>query len=187
MADSDFAALTLGEIVTSGKGAKTCPITKAGQPFAAIVRAMPVCFEPSAYGDEAATRVNIVFRPDEETVAWFDELDKWVVEAAARESLRFFGKAKTALQVLETYQPIVKRSLKYATQFKAKMNVTEPNITKIWDGEAQRPAPEKWTGAVVKPRIRVRGLYFMGASNFGAILEATDLQVMEEASASCPF
>jgi len=141
MADIDFAALALGEVVTSGKGAKSCPITYCGSPpeltnLALSLAPMQVCFEPSAYGDPEASRVNIVFKPDDETVAWLEELDEWVIQAAARESLRFFGKVKTAEQLTETYQPIVKRSTRYPTQFKAKMNLQEPNRTKMWD-EAQ--------------------------------------------------
>lgn len=148
---------------------------------------MQVCFEPSAYGDADASRVNIVFRPDEETIAWLEELDNWIVQAAAKESLRFFGKAKTAEQLTETYQPIVKRSARYPAQCKAKMNLADPSCTEIWEDEVERPAPAAWAGCIVKPRIRIRGLFFMGAANFGAILECTELQITEEASAACPF
>lgn len=187
MAALDFAALSLGEIVTSGKGAKTCPITWAGQPLMTNLAPMPVCFEPSAYGDESATRVNIVFRADDTVAAWLDELDEWVLQQAAKQSVRFFGKAKTVEQLGETYQPIVKRSSKYPAQIKAKMNLAEPGKTKIWSDGIQRDAPDVWVGCLVQPRIKVRGLYFMGAANFGVVLEAMDLQVVDEPCASCPF
>jgi hypothetical protein len=39
----------------------------------------------------------------------------------------------------------------------------------------------------VKPRLHLRGVYFMGAAQFGAVVECTDLQILEEAASSCPF
>ena len=67
------------------------------------------------------------------------------------------------------------------------MNLAAPAQTKIWDGEKQpRDAPASWRNASVRPRLVLRGLYFMGSS-FGPVVECTDLQILEEAASSCPF
>ena len=102
-------------------------------------------------------------------------------------SLAWFGKVKTVEQLEENYTAILKHT-KYGAQFKAKLNLAPPAQTKIWDGEKQpRAAPESWKGASVKPRLHLRGVYFMGAAQFGAVVECTDLQILEEAASSCPF
>ena len=109
MANFDLSALTLGDVSTSGKGAKSCPFYSGGSVAAATLEPMPVCYEPSAYGDEAAPRVNIVFRPPQGVLDSITALDEWIIQAAAKDSVKFFGKAKTEDQIRESYQPLVKQ------------------------------------------------------------------------------
>ena len=161
-----------------------------GQPLAATLDPCQICFEPSAYGDSEGTqtRVNAVFRPCESVAAELARVDEWLLQLAVAQSSSWFGRAKTLEQLRENYTPILKETEKYGPQFRAKMNLAPPSQTKVWDvDKAPRAAPEAWKGATVRPRLQLRGLYFMGPSQFGAIVEATDLQVLEESSSSCPF
>ena len=180
--------LAIGECVISGKGAKSAPITSDGCPAVVTMEPMRVCFEPSAYGDAEASRVNIVWRPSDEAVEQLGELDEWVLQTVSKNALRFFGKAKSVDQLRETYSPIVKTSDKYPPNFKAKLNLQSPAMVKIWDAAKQpRAAPEQWKDCLTVPRLRLRGLYFMGAAQFGCVLECSDIQIVEEESPECPF
>ena len=79
--------------------------------------------------------------------------------------------------------PILKHT-QCGAQFKAKMTLAAPAQTKIWDGDKlPRDAPTSWRSASVRPRLVLRGLYFMGTS-FGAVVECTDLQIPEEAAST---
>ena len=185
----DLADLTLGDLNATAKGCKTVPFSLAnGAAIFFSTEALRVVYEPSAFGDAECSRVNISWRLTDELEEAFGELDEAILKLVSSQALKLFGAARTIEQLRECYTPIVKRSEKWPAQFKAKMNLQEPNRTKMWDeAQVERPAPEKWLGALVKPRIRVRGIYFMGSANFGAVLEATDVQVLQEARVSCPF
>jgi hypothetical protein len=184
-----LARLSIADIVTSGKGGKSAPIASDGCPAVATLAPMRVAFEPSAYNDAEASRVNIVFRPSAEVLSELEELDEWVLSTVSEQAPRFFnGKAKTVSQLREIYTPVVKHSEKYESTFKAKMNLRPPAQVKIWDSEKQaRDPPAQFKDCMAAPRQRLRGLYFMGAQ-FGCVIECTDLQILEEeASGECPF
>ena len=53
--------LSLGDVTSSGK-AKTAPFSVNGGPAEFTLPSLKVAFEPSAYQDEEATRVNVVFK-----------------------------------------------------------------------------------------------------------------------------
>ena len=190
MTTFDLAALNLGDVSVSGKGAKNCPFYSQGAASANVtLEPMPVCYEPSAYGDDQATRVNIVFRPGAAVLDHFEELDELIIKLVARDSLKFFGKVRSEDLVRESYQPLVKTSEKYPPQIKAKVNLSGSAVVRCWDADRKgRGQPETWRGALVKPRLVLKGLYFMGAGLFGATMECTDVQIMQEdAGGECPF
>lgn len=187
MAFFDLTTLSLGDVVVSGKGSKSAPIQSMSTPAVALLEPMRVVFEPSAFGNEDATRVNVVFRPSPQLLAGLEAFDEWVLATLAADSVRFFGRAKSAEQLRDTYTPAAKPSDKYPATFKAKMNIQDPNVVKVWGTDGQpRAQPQQWKDCLVVPRIRLRGLYFMGAS-FGPVLELTDAQIVEEQTAECPF
>ena len=187
----NFTGVSCNPVCVSGKGAKSVEfaVTINGAPVTFTTDPAQVCFEPSAYGDAAgtATRVNVVFRPQDTTALELEGIDRWILKCAAANSVAWFGKQKTADQLEESYTPLVKRSEKYGPQFKAKMNLAPPAQTKIWGGSELREAPEIWKGCTVRPKFHLRGLYFMGSAQFGPILECTDVQILEEPSHVCPF
>ena len=185
----DLSKVAIGAVTVSGKGAKSLTFNSPGVPITATLDPVEICFEPSSYGDTegTATRVNVVFRPSEEVAVGLEQVDAWLLKTAAENSLAWFGKQKTVEQLEENYTAILKHT-KYGAQFKAKLNLAQPAQTKLWDDQKQpRGAPDTWKGASVKPRLHLRGVYFMGAAQFGAVVECTDLQILEEAASSCPF
>ena len=184
----DTTALQLGDIVANGKGAKSALISLDGSPALFTLEPMEIAYEPSAFQDSDSTRVNIVWRPNPDQEQFLDSLNEWILRAAAANSTKLFGKSRTVESLKDSYTPILKKSEKWASQFKAKMNLQDPSKVKIWDGDGVlREAPESWQGCCTRPRLRLKSLYLMG-QQFGAVLECTDLQVVEEAPEStCPF
>ena len=190
MTTFDLAALNLGDVSVSGKGAKNCPFYSQGAASANVtLEPMHVCYEPSAYGDDQATRVNIVFRPGAAVLEHFEELDELIIKLVTKDSLKFFGKVRSEDLVRESYQPLIKTSEKYPPQIKAKVNLLGSAVVRCWDSDRKgRGQPTSWRGAVVKPRLVLKSLYFMGAGLFGATMECTDVQIMQEdGNAECPF
>ena len=184
----DLSTLQLGEVVSSGKGAKPAPISQDGQPALIMLEPLEVAYEPPAFKDEDSTRVNIVWRPDPATEEFLDAIDEWIMREAAASSTKLFGKARTVESLKDSYTPILKKSEKWASQFKAKMNLEEPSKVKVWDADGQlRDPPRAWQGCCTRPRLRLKSVYLMG-QQFGAVLEVTDIQIIEEAAGStCPF
>ena len=189
MAMLDVNALQMGDVVSSGKGAKSVNLTQDGAPAVMTLEPMEIAYEPSAYQDQGSTRVNIVFRPTPEVEELLDSIDEWVMREAAVNSVKLFGKARTVDSLKDSYTSILKKSDKWPSQFKSKMNLQDPSKVKIWDADAcLREAPASWQGCVARPKLRLKSIYLMGTS-FGPVLECTDIQIIQEASAgsSCPF
>ncbi len=77
-ANIDLASLALGDVVTTGKGARQIPLTSiSGE--AVIWRpkdALTVLFEPSAYNQPDATRVNLCLSVTPSVAASLADLDE---------------------------------------------------------------------------------------------------------------
>jgi hypothetical protein len=186
MAMLDVNALQMGDVVSSGKGAKSVNLTQDGSQALFTLEPMEIAYEPSAFQDQESTRVNIVFRPTPEVEEFLDSIDEWVMREVAVNSVKL---ARSVDSLKDSYTPILKKSDKWPSQFKAKMNLQEPSKVKIWDADAcLREAPQTWQGCVARPKLRLKSIYLMGTS-FGPVLECTDIQIIQEASAgsSCPF
>ena len=184
----DLSALTLGSVVTSGKGAKLAPLTDKGAP---VIWAPPgfrgVAFEPKPYlGGEEKNRVNLVLRASD-LEEQLRAIDDWVVSAVATASEELLGKALSAEQVRDRYTPLLKESDKYPATFRLKMNLHGRTATKLWTPEgARRDAPERWTECEIRPLIVFRGVWIMGRE-FGLLAETSDLKSQEVGQTTCPF
>jgi hypothetical protein len=86
--------LSLGDVTSPGK-AKTAPFSVNGGPAEFTLPALKVAFEPSAYQDDDATRVNIVFKVSLVNEEELGQIDKWILDTASADPVKFFGKAKT--------------------------------------------------------------------------------------------
>ena len=179
--------LSLGDVTSSGK-AKTAPFSVNGGPAEFTLPALKVAFEPSAYQDEEATRVNIVFKVNLVHEEELGEIDKWILDKVAEDPVKFFGKAKTLESLVDTYTPCIKKTEKWGSQFKAKLNLPGSyQGARVWDLEKlPRAPPDAWAGCLVTPRVRFRHLYFM-ANQWGPVIVVTDLKVLSEPATECPF
>ena len=179
--------LSLGDVTTSGK-AKTAPFTVKNGPAEFTLPALEVAFEPSAYQDDDATRVNIVFKVNLVHEEELGQIDKWILDKVAEDPVKFFGKAKTLESLVETYTPCIKKTEKWGSQFKAKLNLPGSyQGVRVWDLEKlPRAPPDAWAGCTVTPRVRFRHLYFM-ANQWGPVIDVTDLRILSEPATECPF
>ena len=185
----DTTNLKIEDPVVSGKGAKTSCLSIDGKPVpGALFPEMEVCFEPTGYNDSEATRVNLVFRPVADVIAQMSALDEWIIKQAASDSVRLFGKARSEEVLRDAYQAIVKTSDKGYTSIRAKINLAGAHAVKVWDSDKKQiDHPETWRGSVFKPKIVLKGLYFMGTGAFGPTLECTDVQLVSACDEECPF
>ena len=188
MAASLLTCLTIGGIQTykGSKSASVCFIN--GNPAIVNFPAMQVAFEPAHFSDPEASRVNIVWRPTQEVEEMLKNLDTWVLTQAKEHSVQWFGKQRSEESIHESYVPVLKSSDRYASTFKAKMNIEPPNQVRVWGDDKQLvEPPTTWLNCITAPRIEVKSVWFMG-TQFGLVLECTDLRMCrEEATFSCPF
>ena len=80
-ANIDLASLALGDVVTTGKGAKQIPLSTSGGE-AVVWRpkdALTVLFEPSAFNQPDATRVNLCLSVTPAVVSSLQDFDECCV------------------------------------------------------------------------------------------------------------
>jgi hypothetical protein len=184
----DLAALALGDVCTSGKGAKSVPFwyPKREVPVFQPPEPLAVLYEPSGFNDATAERVNLVMRPTPELLGQLEALDNQIVAMLALDSVKYFAKPMTEAEVRERYSPLVKTSDKgYLPTFKAKMNIAGRGKVRIWDeNRLPRDAPESWQSCRVVPRLSLRSLWMM-SKEVGPLLEVSDVMVIE--GVECPL
>ena len=79
-------------------------------------------FQPSAYQDDAAKRLNMVFCLDDAAQAGLQRIDEWAMEFCARpENLQRFWPGKSKEDVLRMYKPLVTIN-QHGASTKAKLN-----------------------------------------------------------------
>ena len=84
-------ALSLGDVTTSGKGAKTAPFSVNGGPADFTLPALQVAFEPSAYQNDDATRVNLVLKVGLVHEPDLAKIDEWILDTVAADPVKYFG------------------------------------------------------------------------------------------------
>ena len=184
MATIDLTQLSIADIVTSGKG-KSAQFSYAGRPVYWQPCALPVAFEPGTYNGEPAPRVTMQFKAFAVQYT-LNDLDKFIVCYAHLMAVKIWGKDMTMEEVQNMYHPCLKPSDKYEPTFKVKVNLQGPYRVNIWGVDKKlREAPASWKGLLVTSKLRLKCLWIKEAS-FGAIWEATDLMI-EDQALECPF
>ena len=98
----DTAALQLGELVTSQKGAKTCALTVRDTAIYWTPGSMIAPFEPRAFGQEAS-RVSLCLRPTESVQRQLEDLDNAILSLATANSTTLFGKELSPQAIIDRY------------------------------------------------------------------------------------
>ena len=166
-------SLTVGETFTTGKGAKQIPITLDGEP----VHWQPnewltIPFEPSAFQNPEATRVNLVFNaaPGSATIASLRALDDWSVNILAERSEALLGQKISKEEMHKRFQPSIKtHEASGVMTWRVKMNTTGKSQTRLWDTFRNNLIcpPDCWTVCSAKCRVRVKGFWIMAREYMG--------------------
>ena len=106
------ANFQLGDMVTSSRGAKSIPILNMeNQPFIWMPPEVHhVLYEPSAYNDEAATRVNVCFAVTEALENQLKIFDDVIIKALTKDSQKYFGSVLSETQIKERFGNSIKTS-----------------------------------------------------------------------------
>ena len=189
MTTVNISILKLGTLAVSSKGQKTVPLMYENGSSVNWVpsTAMQVAFEPRAFGQENASRVNLVLHPTSEMISQLQELDAVVVSLLAKSSLEIFGKKLTETEVQSHFTSSLKTSTKgFLPTMKVKMNVSGKNITRCWDENKQICAqPDRWVSCKAMPKITIRSVWMMG-KDMGLLFETLAVQ-LEQTNSECPF
>ena len=181
----DTAALQLGELVTSQKGARTCGLTVRGAAIYWTPGSMEAPFEPRAFDGQEASRVSLCLRPTESVQRQLEDLDNAILSLATANSTTLFGKELSPQAIIDRYQSALKVSEK-GTLMRSKINLSGARPCRYWaTTNARTDAPETWAGAFCATRICVKALWFM-PKEFGVLLEVHDALVTQP-DTECPF
>jgi hypothetical protein len=183
----DLSQTKLGDLVTSSKGAKTIPLTSDGNTiFWQPVGDYVPCFEPSAFNDPEASRVNISLMMTAGLELELNQLDTHLVKLLAKESQKYFGQVLTEAQIKERMQASVRSSDKGLKSWRLKMNISGRAKCLCYDESRQlREAPECWLNVSLRPRVVVKGFWLMN-KECGLIYELQAAQICETVK-ECPF
>ena len=125
MSSFDISAIILGDLQVSTKGAKSVPLSYIGGKSAFLqASSLTPLFEPSAFNDPSATRVNLCLSTNDIVEAPLTELDAHLVTLLTAASQKLFGMPLTGAQVRERMQPSIRVSDKGYTSWRMKMNVS---------------------------------------------------------------
>ena len=187
-ANIDLKNLKLGDLLVSAKGAKTSPLTTLdGKPVIwQPAECLTPCFEPSAFNDVEATRVNLSLTPSDSIEKHLTAVDSFLASQLATDSQKYFGQVLTTQQIMERMQPSIRISDKGHHSIRLKMNISGRAKVQCFDEEkTARDLPVAWLDVSLRPRILVKGFWMM-AKEIGLLYELQACQISEQTRA-CPF
>ena len=111
MSNVDISAIKLGQLQISSKGAKQVPLLLDDDKSIFMqLGPLPTLFEPSAFGDANATRVNLVLSTNTDVEERLQELDAHIVKLLLPETQKLFGTALSEAQLIDRMQPSIRVS-----------------------------------------------------------------------------
>jgi len=157
-ANIDFSSLALGDVVVTGKGANQIPLSIGGEPVIWKPKdALTVLFEPSAFNQPDATRVNLCLSVTPTVVSSLQDLDEWCINTLAAESSRLLGSQLSVEEVRNRFQPTLRTHEASGSQsLRLKINLSGRAAVRIWTPMGtQTSAPSSWSQSSAKCRIRL--------------------------------
>ena len=178
----------LGELIVTSKGAKQIPVTtKAGSPLIWMPNeALSVCYQPSAFNDPDATRVNLCLGMTPSLAEQLKSLDVLLITAVAANSKAYFGQTLSLDEVKNRMQSSVKLSDKGYDHWRCKMNIAGRSRVQCYGMDKNvRALPENWLAVSVRPRVQIKSIWIM-SKEIGVIYEVVACQI-DEHTQECPF
>ena len=178
----------LGDLIVSSKGAKQIPVTnKAGSPLIWMHdESLSVCYQPSAFNDPDATRVNICLGTTDSLAEQLKSLDSSLVTAIAADSKKYFGQTLSVEEVMNRMQSSVRVPEKGFTHWRCKLNLSGRGKVQCYCMDKNvRAFPESWLDVSVRPRVQIKSIWIM-SKEIGVLYEVVACQI-DEQSRECPF
>ena len=76
----DLSDITVGAPVVNAKGAKSVPLSYNGNPMTWLPDTQIVAYQPSAFQNEEANRVNLVMRASPSAIEALNSLDEYMID-----------------------------------------------------------------------------------------------------------
>ena len=178
----------LGDLVVSSKGAKAIAVTnKSGEPIIWMhAESLNVCYQPSAFNDEGATRVNICFGTTEFLTEQLKSFDAALITLIAADSKKYFGQTLSVEEIKNRMQPSVRVPEKGFTHWRCKLNLSGRGKVQCYGMDKNvRALPESWLDVSVRPRVQIKSIWIM-SKEIGVLYEVVACQI-DEQSRECPF
>jgi len=178
----------LGDLITTSRGAKQIPVTtKSGQPLIWMHHeSLSPCYQPTAFNDPDATRVNLCLGMTPSLAQQLKSLDASLIAAISADSKKYFGQTLSVDEVKNRMQPSVKVSEKGFDHWRVKMNLSGRGKVQCFGMDKNaRPLPENWLAVSVRPRVQVKSIWIM-SKEIGVTYEAVACQI-DESVQECPF
>ena len=109
-AGTDVTTFAIGDVQTSVRGARHAALLAKGgsSPWIRLPPGLRAPFGATSWQDEATDRKNLDLTDmPQELVDWLQALDRWAVEAAARDSEKLFRKKLSQDEIAGMYTPIL--------------------------------------------------------------------------------
>ncbi len=180
--------LKLGDLTVSSKGAKAIPVsTKTGQPLIWMhAESLSPCYQPSAYNDPDASRVNLCLQMTPSLAEQLKSFDTALIAAIAADSKKYFGQALSVDEVKNRMQPSVKISDKGYDHWRVKMNLSGRGKVQCFGMDKNvRALPENWLVVTARPRVQLKSIWIM-SKEIGVTYEVVACQI-DESVQECPF
>ena len=177
--------IVLGNVHTSGKGQKSIPVSYAndkGDRVFVFPGRLDVPFNPTAYQQPDASRLNLCFTPSEEFRTLIEAIDEQIKAQLTPRLKEIFGEQASEL----TYNSPIKEGRNGYVNIRTKINMDGKGAIRIWNSRKQlQGPPDDWTAVSVSPRVWGKQVYVMN-KEVGLILERPDICI-EPKQVSCPF
>ena len=168
----------LGELQVSGKGQKSIKVTTPDSKgdVSLLPGKMAVPFNPSAYQNAEASRLNLCFTPTAVAcMEGFKQLEEQLVELLRPQVKDLLGLDSDGSA--DWFRSAVKSS-KHGTPFlRTEINMDGRNAPCVWGSNKQLTLPPvDWSTFTGTPKIWVKQLY-VSNKEIGLVLECTDIPV----------
>ena len=178
----------LGDILVTSKGAKQIPVTN--QNGQALIwmhnESLSPCYNPSAFNDPDATRVNLCLQMTDSLAEQLKSLDRSLITAIAADSKKYFGQTLSVDEVKNRMQPSVKVSDKGFDHWRLKMNLSGRGKVQCYGMDKNvRALPDNWLAVSACPRVQIKSIWIM-SKEIGVIYEVVACQI-DESVQECPF
>ena len=178
----------LGDLIVTSKGAKQISVTtKTNSPLIWMHDdSLNVCYQPSAFNEPEATRVNICLGMTDSLAKQLNSFDESLIIAIAADSKKYFGQILTIDEVKNRMQPSVRVSEKGFTHWRCKMNIAGRGKVQCYGMDKNvRDLPESWLECKVRPRVMLKSIWIM-SKEIGILYEVVACQI-DEQTKECPF